>query len=49
MGVDGLLIETHPNPKQAQSDAEQQLNFDQAKELLEQVQPYLKIQKRILY
>ncbi|MFL2570471.1 MAG: 3-deoxy-7-phosphoheptulonate synthase [Parvicellaceae bacterium] len=49
MGVDGLLIETHPNPKQAQSDAEQQLNFDQAKELLEQVQPYLKIQKRTLY
>lgn len=26
MGVDGLLIEVHPNPKVAQSDAEQQLN-----------------------
>jgi len=29
MGVDGLLIETHPNPDQAKSDASQQLNFDQ--------------------
>jgi 3-deoxy-7-phosphoheptulonate synthase len=25
MGIDGLLIETHPNPKVAKSDAEQQL------------------------
>lgn len=29
MGVDGLLIETHPNPAIAKSDAEQQLNFEQ--------------------
>jgi len=27
MGVDGLLIETHPNPKVAKSDASQQLDF----------------------
>jgi len=27
MGVDGLLIETHPNPKTALSDASQQLDF----------------------
>lgn len=27
MGIDGLLIETHPNPKVAKSDADQQLNF----------------------
>ncbi len=33
MGVDGLLIETHPNPKQAQSDAEQQLHFEEFKAL----------------
>ncbi|MDB5283744.1 MAG: phospho-2-dehydro-3-deoxyheptonate aldolase [Bacteroidota bacterium] len=33
MGVDGLLIETHPNPKVAQSDAEQQLNFEQFRDL----------------
>lgn len=33
MGVDGLLIETHPNPKVAKSDAEQQLNFDEFRNL----------------
>ena len=33
MGVDGLLIETHPNPKVAKSDAEQQLNFEQFRAL----------------
>ncbi len=29
MGVDGLLIETHPTPKYAKSDAAQQLDFEQ--------------------
>ncbi|MBI3511715.1 MAG: 3-deoxy-7-phosphoheptulonate synthase [Bacteroidetes bacterium] len=29
MGVDGLLIEVHPNPKVAKSDASQQLNHDE--------------------
>ena len=33
MGIDGLLIETHPNPKAAKSDAEQQLNFEQFRAL----------------
>lgn len=28
MGVEGLIIETHPNPKVALSDAAQQLNFE---------------------
>ncbi len=29
MGIDGLLVETHPNPAVAKSDASQQLNFDE--------------------
>jgi 3-deoxy-7-phosphoheptulonate synthase len=29
MGVDGLLIETHPNPCEAKSDAAQQLSHEQ--------------------
>jgi 3-deoxy-7-phosphoheptulonate synthase len=29
MGVDGLLIEAHPNPKIAKSDASQQLNYEE--------------------
>ena len=33
MGVDGLLVEVHPNPKVAKSDASQQLDHDQFKAL----------------
>jgi len=34
MGIEGLLIESHPTPKEAWSDAAQQLNFDEYAELL---------------
>lgn len=37
MGVDGLLIESHPNPKVALSDAAQQLSLEELKELYEKV------------
>ena len=33
MGVDGLLIETHPDPRTAQSDGAQQLDHDTFKDL----------------
>jgi 3-deoxy-7-phosphoheptulonate synthase len=33
MGIDGLLIESHPNPKIAKSDADQQLNFEEFRNL----------------
>ena len=39
MGVDGLLIETHPNPKVALSDASQQLNHQQFREMFESLKP----------
>ncbi|MEM7658983.1 MAG: 3-deoxy-7-phosphoheptulonate synthase, partial [Bacteroidota bacterium] len=39
MGVDGLLIETHPNPAVALSDAAQQLNFEQFEALYQSLQP----------
>ena len=39
MGIDGLLIEAHPNPKVAKSDAAQQLTHPEFKELLKQVTP----------
>jgi 3-deoxy-7-phosphoheptulonate synthase len=38
MGIDGLLIETHPNPASALSDAEQQLNFSQFAQLQKELQ-----------
>ncbi|OJX37709.1 MAG: 3-deoxy-7-phosphoheptulonate synthase [Flavobacteriia bacterium 40-80] len=39
MGVDGLLVEVHPNPKVAKSDASQQLNHDEFRQLLSTLNP----------
>ncbi len=39
MGIDGLLIEVHPNPKVAKSDASQQLNHSEFKALVETLRP----------
>jgi 3-deoxy-7-phosphoheptulonate synthase len=39
MGVDGLIIETHPNPLVAKSDAEQQLNFEQFEAMYNSLKP----------
>ncbi len=39
MGVEGLLIETHPTPTTAQSDADQQLSFDEFRVLYRTLQP----------
>jgi 2-dehydro-3-deoxyphosphooctonate aldolase (KDO 8-P synthase) len=34
IGVDGLFLETHPNPKEAKSDGENMLPLDQVEDLL---------------
>ena len=39
MGIDGLLIETHPNPALAQSDAPQQLDHQQFADMYASLQP----------
>lgn len=39
MGIDGLLIEVHPNPKVAKSDASQQLNHQQFVDLYSSLKP----------
>lgn len=39
MGVDGLLIETHPDPRVAKSDASQQLDFAQFTALYKTLDP----------
>lgn len=39
MGIDGLLVEVHPDPSVAKSDASQQLDHDQFKQLLKEIQP----------
>ncbi|MEZ4721368.1 MAG: 3-deoxy-7-phosphoheptulonate synthase [Flavobacteriales bacterium] len=42
MGIDGILIEVHPNPAVAKSDAAQQLYHDQFKELMQTLAPVAK-------
>lgn len=39
MGIDGLLIETHPDPSVAKSDAAQQLTHDGFKQLIKAINP----------
>ena len=39
MGIDGLLVEVHPEPKKALSDASQQLTYDQFRQLMQTLQP----------
>jgi 3-deoxy-7-phosphoheptulonate synthase len=39
MGIDGLLIEAHPDPSVAKSDASQQLNHEQFRQLLNSLRP----------
>ena len=40
-GADGLLVEVHPNPDKAWSDGEQSLDFDEFKEMMASLNPYL--------
>ncbi|MEA1980673.1 MAG: 3-deoxy-8-phosphooctulonate synthase, partial [candidate division Zixibacteria bacterium] len=42
IGLDGLFVETHPNPPQAKSDAGAMLPLDKMEQLLDEI---LKIQK----
>ncbi len=41
MGADGLIIEVHPNPAEALSDGQQQVDFGKFRELTESIQPIL--------
>ncbi|MGB8354820.1 MAG: 3-deoxy-7-phosphoheptulonate synthase [Chthoniobacteraceae bacterium] len=46
VGADGLLIEVHPNPAEALSDGQQQVDFNGFSELVKSLQPYLEIAAR---
>jgi 3-deoxy-7-phosphoheptulonate synthase len=41
MGADALLIEVHPNPAEAWSDASQQLSLDHFKKLMQELRPFI--------
>ncbi|CAN5609393.1 3-deoxy-7-phosphoheptulonate synthase [soil metagenome] len=42
MGADGLIVEVHPNPKEAMSDGQQQVDFAGFQKLVAHLQPFLK-------
>ena len=42
IGTDGLLIEVHPNPAEAWSDGQQQLDIKAYKDLVKELQPFIK-------
>jgi 3-deoxy-7-phosphoheptulonate synthase len=48
MGADGLIIEVHPNPAEALTDGEQQVDFALFAELMKSINPYLQAAKRTL-
>jgi len=41
MGADGLIVEVHPNPAEAMSDGQQQVDFRSFRKLTEFIQPFL--------
>jgi 3-deoxy-7-phosphoheptulonate synthase len=41
MGADALLVEVHPNPKEAWSDAAQQLSLDGFRKLMADLRPFI--------
>lgn len=48
LGADGLLVEVHPNPAEAMSDGQQQVNFAAFNELARSLQPFLTATGRTL-
>jgi len=48
MGADGLLIEVHPNPAEALSDGQQQVDLERFAELVKELEPLLAVTGRTL-
>jgi len=46
MGADGLIIEVHPNPAEAMSDGQQQIDFAGFQDLVASIQPFLTATKK---
>ena len=45
VGADGLLVEVHPMPEKAMSDGNQSLTFDAFRNMMDDLQPYLDLQR----
>jgi len=46
VGVDGIFLETHPNPKEAKSDAESQLPLSELENLVEEIVKLNEVRKK---
>lgn len=46
LGADGLLIEVHPNPAEAMSDGQQQVDFEAFAKLARGIEPFLQAVRR---
>jgi len=46
VGSDGLLVEVHPVPEKALSDGNQSLTFQEFRDMMEDLGPYLEIQQK---
>jgi len=47
-GADGIIVEVHPDPVHALSDAHQQLTAKQFQELMRQIEPFVKAAGRVI-
>ena len=45
VGADGLIVEVHPCPEQAMSDGDQSLTFDEFRDMMSDLGPYLELQQ----
>jgi 3-deoxy-7-phosphoheptulonate synthase len=45
VGADGLLVEVHPAPEKAMSDGNQSLTFNEFRNMMDDLQPYLDLQQ----
>jgi 3-deoxy-7-phosphoheptulonate synthase len=48
VGADGLIVEVHPSPDEAFSDGEQSLTFAEFGSMMDDLEPYLDLQRRSL-
>lgn len=48
-GCDGLMIEIHPNPKEALSDSRQSISLTEFDLLSSSILKYLQIENKIIY
>ena len=42
-GADGIIVEVHPQPEKAWSDGEQSLSFDEFDEMMDMLEPYIRL------